>query len=62
MQIRLLKIDSSKALNLLTNSRFRAGYDFLLLREKSGVNLNGAGKWWTDAQQDKEAVKKNSEN
>ena len=58
MQIRLLKTDSSKALNLLTNSRFRAGYDFLLLREKSGVNLNGAGKWWTDAQQDQGAQRK----
>jgi poly(A) polymerase len=30
--------------------RFRAGYDFLLLREESGESLNGLGQWWTDFQ------------
>jgi len=50
LQIRLLKIDSPKTSSLLTHKRFRASYDFLILREKSGVNLNGCGKWWTDLQ------------
>jgi len=50
LQIRLLKIDSPKTYSLLTHKRFRASYDFLILREKSGVNLNGCGKWWTDLQ------------
>ena len=50
LQIRLLKIDSPKTYSLLTHKRFRASYDFLVLREKSGVNLNGCGKWWTDLQ------------
>ena len=58
MQIRLLRTDSSKALDLLTNPRFRAAYDFLLLREKLGVNLNKAGDWWTKAQAENGVTKK----
>ena len=58
MQIRLLRTDSSKALDLLTNPRFRAAYDFLLLREKLGVNLNKAGEWWTKAQAENGVTKK----
>jgi len=58
MQIRLLRTDSSKALDLLTDPRFRAAYDFLLLREKSGVNLNKAGEWWTRAQAENGVTKK----
>lgn len=30
--------------------RFRAAYDFLLLREQSGEDLGSAGQWWTDFQ------------
>ncbi len=30
--------------------RFRAAYDFLLLREESGESLKGAGEWWTQYQ------------
>ena len=26
---------------------FRAGYDFLLLREKSGENLTKVSQWWS---------------
>ncbi|MBD3645907.1 MAG: polynucleotide adenylyltransferase PcnB, partial [Pseudomonadales bacterium] len=28
----------------------RAAYDFLLLREESGENLNQLGQWWTEYQ------------
>ena len=35
---------------LLDNSRFRAGYDFLLLRESAGEQTDGLGDWWTDYQ------------
>lgn len=31
--------------------RFRAAYDFLLLREESGENLGGVGAWWTEFQE-----------
>ena len=32
---------------LAAHPRFRAAYDFILLREQSGESLNGAGEWWT---------------
>ena len=37
--------------SLLEHPRFRAAYDFLLLREQAGESLNGVGKWWTDIQE-----------
>ena len=35
---------------LLSHPRFRASYDFLLLREQAGEDLDGAGHWWTQLQ------------
>jgi poly(A) polymerase len=35
---------------VFNNPRFRAAYDFLLLREESGEDLKGIGQWWTDFQ------------
>ena len=35
---------------VFNSSRFRAAYDFLLLREESGEELKGLGQWWTDFQ------------
>ncbi len=35
---------------LLTNQRFRAAYDFLLLRGNSGEISPDAGEWWTQIQ------------
>ena len=35
---------------VFSSSRFRAAYDFLLLREESGEELKGLGQWWTDFQ------------
>ena len=32
----------------LRRKLFRAGYDFLLLREKSGENVTKVSKWWSD--------------
>ena len=46
MQIMLLRIPEKTKITL-NHKRFRAAYDFLLLREKSGENLEGAGDWWT---------------
>ncbi|ABE48870.1 polynucleotide adenylyltransferase PcnB [Methylobacillus flagellatus] len=34
--------------SLLENPRYRAGYDFLLLRCESGELPNEIGQWWTD--------------
>ena len=46
MQIMLLRFPEKYKI-ALKRARFRAAYDFLLLREKSGENLGGAGAWWT---------------
>ena len=46
MQIMLLRIPEKSKITL-KHPRFRAAYDFLLLREKSGENLGGAGDWWS---------------
>jgi poly(A) polymerase len=36
-----------QAQRLASHPRFRAAYDFLLLREQAGEALDGAGDWWT---------------
>lgn len=46
MQLRLPKRYGKRALQLLEHPRFRAGFDFLLIRELSGTQLDGLGKWW----------------
>ncbi|MCH8258210.1 MAG: polynucleotide adenylyltransferase PcnB, partial [Proteobacteria bacterium] len=44
---------------LVTHKRFRAAYDFLLLREESGEKLDELGQWWTDFQEaDEDARRK----
>jgi len=50
MQIRLVKNNSRRAAQLVTHPRFRAGYDFLLLREQSEEIEPGLGQWWTQYQ------------
>lgn len=50
MQERLPRRSGKRADLLLDNPRFRAGYDFLLLREKAGEEIDGLGEWWTDYQ------------
>lgn len=50
MQERLPRRQGKRADLLLENPRFRAGYDFLLLREDAGEDLGGLGDWWTDYQ------------
>ena len=49
-QIRLRKIQGKRPLQLIEEPRFRASYDFLLLREAAGENCHGLGKWWTQFQ------------
>ncbi len=47
MQERLPRRQGKRADLLLENPRFRAGYDFLLLRESAGEATGGLGEWWT---------------
>ena len=50
MQPRLIQRRKNRIYPLLEHPRFRAAYDFLLLREQSGESLENAGQWWTDFQ------------
>ena len=50
MQQRLPLRAGRRAERLVQHPRFRAAYDFLLLREDSGEDLGGLGQWWTDYQ------------
>ncbi|NRB37549.1 MAG: polynucleotide adenylyltransferase PcnB [Pseudomonadales bacterium] len=52
MQLRLPKIQGNHPLKLLEHPRFRAAYDFLLLREDAGEIEAGLGQWWTDFQKE----------
>lgn len=51
MQTRLLNPKPQQIEALSSHARFRAGFDFLLLREKSGdQNTQGMGIWWENYQ------------
>ena len=47
LQFRLSNRYGKKAEAILKHKRFRAAYDFLLLREQAGEKLNNLGEWWT---------------
>ena len=51
MQVRLLNPKPQQIAALSNHARFRAGFDFLLLREKSGdSDTLGMGMWWDNYQ------------
>jgi poly(A) polymerase len=58
LQLRLPRRAGKQAFKLLTNKRFRAGYDFLLLREDAGEIKAGLGEWWTIFQDKEEVAQK----
>ena len=47
LQPRLTRRNGQQAYRVLEHSRFRAAYDFLLLREQAGEDAQGLGAWWT---------------
>jgi poly(A) polymerase len=51
LQFRLPMRFGKKPEILVNHKRFRAAYDFLLLREDSGEKLDGLGDWWTRYQE-----------
>ncbi len=50
LQPRLEQRFGKRAFRLLTHPKFRAGYDFLLLRSESGEPLTELADWWTRIQ------------
>ncbi len=51
MQPRLEQYEGERVYKLLAHPRFRAAYDFLLLRESVGEATNARGQFWTDIQE-----------
>ncbi len=57
LQQRLSRREGRRAYQTMEQPRFRAAYDFLLLREEAGEHLDGLGMWWTrfqDASEDEQ--------
>lgn len=51
LQLRLASRKGNRAERLMDMPRFRAAYDFVLLREEAGEDLDGLGHWWTRYQE-----------
>ena len=50
LQVKLEKRHGRRPDSTLEHPRFRAGFDFLLLRERSGEIVAGLGEWWASYQ------------
>ncbi len=50
LQLRLHRREGRKAYVTMDHPRFRAAYDFLLMREEAGERMDGLGMWWTKFQ------------
>ncbi|MCY4154466.1 MAG: polynucleotide adenylyltransferase PcnB [Gammaproteobacteria bacterium] len=62
LQPRLTRRSNRRPHRLIENPRFRAGYDFLLLRAQSGESVNELAEWWTQFQQDQPETKSHTRN
>jgi poly(A) polymerase len=51
LQLRLERAGGRRSLRVLGHPRFRAAYDFLLLRGEAGEVSTELGEWWTDFQE-----------
>ena len=49
--LRLQRCHGRRAAELVDQRRFRAAYDFLLLREQAGEDTGQLGQWWTRFQE-----------
>jgi poly(A) polymerase len=57
LQLKLHSRIGSQPYKTLRHPRFRAAYDFLLVRERAANDKNGLGKWWTDFQKNDESLR-----
>ncbi|MDI9246585.1 polynucleotide adenylyltransferase PcnB [Marinobacter sp. CHS3-4] len=51
LQMRLPRRQGKRSFVTLSHPRFRAAYDFLLVREEAGEIEPGLGQWWTEFQE-----------
>ncbi len=59
LQPRFAQRSAGKALRLVTHPRFRAGYDFLLLRADADSSLRPLSDWWTSFYEADDALRAN---
>jgi poly(A) polymerase len=57
LQLKLHSRIGSQPYKTLRHPRFRAAYDFLLVRERAANDKNGLGKWWTDFQKNDDSLR-----
>lgn len=59
LQYRFSQRQKRKVYTVMANPKFRAGYDFLLLREESGEEVQELVNWWTKWQNANDTESKN---
>ena len=62
LQPRLTRRSNRRPHRLMENPRFRAAYDFLLLRAQSGEDVTEPAEWWTRFQRDAPEAKSHTRN
>jgi poly(A) polymerase len=60
LQPRFEQTRGKRPLRFLSHPRFRAAYDFMLLRNQSGEDLQELCDWWTNYQEQEEATQPGS--
>jgi poly(A) polymerase len=58
LQLKLQSRIGKQPYKTLKHPRFRAAYDFLLIRERASDNRNTLGDWWTNFQKNDDQIKK----
>jgi poly(A) polymerase len=57
LQLKLHSRIKSQPYKTIRHPRFRAAYDFLLVRERASADKSGLGKWWTDFQKNDDSLR-----
>ena len=57
LQLKLHSRIGRQPYKTLKHPRFRAAYDFLLVREKAAAETKDLGFWWTDFQKNDDALR-----
>ena len=58
LQLKLQSRIGKQPYKTLKHPRFRAAYDFLLIRERASGHRNTLGDWWTNFQKNDDQIKK----
>ncbi len=58
LQARIGNLSGNRPVRLLRHPRFRAAYDFLLLRAEAGEDVKASAEWWTAFQEANESERR----